>query len=248
MTSKKGAKRKLETKLCKNKGNETYFGQNIDDCGDECEVMCGFASLANSRRVLGLTPITPRALWEQARAAGLIPTPFLGLGPKELCDVADLVSPADYTHNYLQPWSAPWTAADLLPGDVVYVSGVQLLNTALPEKYQYELPEDGVDSHIVVVASTDMEAGTITVVNPDRRIKAGRFVVVGEAGLFTLRTREMEDIWRTKRHDGTTTHRCVLRWSSITDADNEGEHSDTRLQMPVGHTHEGMDKLHADHL
>ena len=234
----RGAKRKLET------SNETYFGQNIDDCGDEYEVMCGFASLANSRRVLGLTPITPRALWEQARAAGLIPTPFLGLGPKELCDVADLVSPADYTHNYFP--AVHRTAADLLPGDVVYVSGVKLLNTALPEKYQYELPEDGVDSHIVVVASTDMEAGTITVVNPDRRIKAGRFVVVGEAGLFTLRTREMEDIWSTKRHDGTT--RCVLRWASITDADNEGEHSDTRLQMPVGHTHEGMDKLHADHL
>jgi hypothetical protein len=74
--------------LCENKDNETYFGQNSDDCGDECEVMCGFASLANSRRVLGLTPTTPRALWEQARAAGLIPTPFLGLGPKELCDVA----------------------------------------------------------------------------------------------------------------------------------------------------------------
>ena len=232
--------------------NETYFGQNSDDCGDEYEVMCGFASLANSRRVLGLTPITPRALWEQARAAGLIPTPFLGLSPKELCRVADLVSPAEVNYiggrclseNY--GFSTERTAADLLPGDVVYVSGVKLLNTALPEKYQYELPEDGVDSHIVVVASTDMEAGTITVVNPDRRIKAGRFVVVGEAGLFTLRTREMEDIWSTKRHDGTT--RCVLRWASITDADNEGEHSDTRLQMPVGHTHEGMDKLHADHL
>ena len=202
------------------KSNETYFGQNSDDCGDEYEVMCGFASLANSRRVLGLTPITPRALWEQARAAGLIPTPFLGLGPQELCDVADLVSPADYTHNYFP--AVHRTAADLLPGDVVYVSGVKLLNTALPEKYQYELPEDGVDSHIVVVASTDirrvrssstdMEAGTITVVNPDRRIKAGRVVVVGEAGLFTLRTREMEDIWRTKRHDGTTTYKSVLRW------------------------------------
>ena len=86
-------------------------------------------------------------------------------------------------------FSTQRTAADLLPGDVVYVSGVKLLNTALPEKYQYELPEDGVDSHIVVVASTDirrvrssstdMEAGTITVVNPDRRIKAGRVVVVG---------------------------------------------------------------------
>lgn len=208
--------------------NETYFGQNSDDCGDEYEVMCGFASLANSRRVLGLTPITPRELWEQARAAGLIPTPFLGLSPKELCRVADLVSPAEVNYiggrclseNY--GFSTERTAADLLPGDVVYVSGVKLLNTALPEKYQYELPEDGVDSHIVVVASTDirrvrssstdMEAGTITVVNPDRRIKAGRVVVVGEAGLFTLRTREMEDIWRTKRHDGTTTYKSVLRW------------------------------------
>ena len=78
------------------------------------------------------------------------------------------------------------------------------------------------DSHIVVVASTDirrvrsssadMEAGTITVVSPDRRIKAGRVVVVGEAGLFTLGPREMEDIWRTKRHDGTTTYQSVLRW------------------------------------
>ena len=208
--------------------NETYFGQNSDDCGDEYELMCGFASLANSRRVLGLTPITPRELWEQARAAGLIPTPFLGLSPKELCRVADLVSPAEVNNiggrclseNY--GFSTERTAADLLPGDVVYVSGVKLLNTALPEKYQYELPEDGVDSHIVVVASTDirrvrssstdMEAGTITVVNPDRRIKAGRVVVVGEAGLFTLRTREMEDIWRTKRHDGTTTYKSVLRW------------------------------------
>ena len=208
--------------------NETYFGQNSDDCGDEYELMCGFASLANSRRVLGLTPITPRELWEQARAAGLIPTPFLGLSPKELCRVADLVSPAEVNNiggrclseNY--GFSTERTAADLLPGDVVYVSGVKLLNTALPEKYQYELPEDGVDSHIVVVASTDirrvrsssadMEAGTITVVNPDRRIKAGRVVVVGEAGLFTLRPREMEDIWRTKRHDGTTTYKSVLRW------------------------------------
>ena len=218
----RGAKRKLE------KSNETYFGQNSDDCGDEYEFMCGFASLANSRRVLGLTPITPRELWEQARAAGLIPTPFLGLSPKELCRVADLVSPAevDYIggrcHSENYGFSTQRTAADLLPGDVVYVSGVKLLNTALPEKYQYELPEDGVDSHIVVVASTDirrvrssstdMEAGTITVVNPDRRIKAGRVVVVGEAGLFTLRPREMEDIWRTKRHDGTTTYRSVLRW------------------------------------
>ena len=208
--------------------NETYFGQNSDDCGDEYEVMCGFASLANSRRVLGLTPITPRELWEQARAAGLIPTPFLGLSPKELCRVADLVSPAEVNyiggrcHSESCGFSTQRTAADLLPGDVVYVSGVKLLNTALPEKYQYELPEDGVDSHIVVVASTDirrvrssstdMEAGTITVVNPDRRIKAGRVVVVGEAGLFTLRTREMEDIWRTKRHDGTTTYKSVLRW------------------------------------
>ena len=208
--------------------NETYFGQNSDDCGDEYELMCGFASLANSRRVLGLTPITPRELWEQARAAGLIPTPFLGLSPKELCRVADLVSPAEVNNiggrclseNY--GFSTERTAADLLPGDVVYVSGVKLLNTALPEKYQYELPEDGVDSHIVVVASTDirrvrssstdMEPGTITVVNPDRRIKAGRVVVVGEAGLFTLRPREMEDIWRTKRHDGTTTYKSVLRW------------------------------------
>ena len=201
------------------KSNETYFGQNSDDCGDEYEVMCGFASLANSRRVLGLTPITPRALWEQAQAAGLIPTPFLGLSPKELCDVADLCWSQELLAELEEECDA---AADLLPGDVVYVSGVKLLNTGLPEKYQYELPEDGVDSHIVVVASTDirrvrssstdMEAGTITVVNPDRRIKAGRVVVVGEAGLFTLRTREMEDIWRTKRHDGTTTYKSVLRW------------------------------------
>jgi hypothetical protein len=202
----RGAKRKLE------KSNETYFGQNSDDCGDEYEVMCGFASLANSRRVLGLTPITPRALWEQAQAAGLIPTPFLGLSPKELCDVADLVSPADYSVQFPSTYR---TAADLLPGDVVYVKGVELLNIALPEKYQYELPVDGVDSHIVVVASSDMEAGTITVVNPDRRIKAGRFVIVGEAGLFTMRMCEMEGIWKTKRHDGTTTHRCVLRWDSL---------------------------------
>jgi hypothetical protein len=207
----RGAKRKLE------KSNETYFGQNSDDCGDEYEVMCGFASLANSRRVLGLDsdnrlldyPNTPKAMWKYARAAGLIPTPFLGLGPKELCDVADLFWELELGELEGEECDA---AADLLPGDVVYVSGVKLLNTGLPEKYQYELPEDGVDSHIVVVKSTNKEAGTITVVNPDRRIKAGRFVVVGEAGLFTLRTREMEDIWRTKRHDGTTTHRCVLRW------------------------------------
>jgi hypothetical protein len=214
----RGSKRKLETMLCKNKSNETYFGQNSDDCGDEYEVMCGFASLANSRLVLGLdcrsdTPITPKAMWKYARAAeGLIPTPFLGLGPKKLCDVADLLW-SDKLLYELEEEECD-AAADLLPGDVVYVSGVELLNTGLPEKYQYELPEDGVDSHIVVVASTDMEAGTITVVNPDRRIKAGNVVVVGEAGLFTLRTREMEEIWHTKRHDGTTTHRCVLRWDT----------------------------------
>ena len=151
----RGAKRKLE------KSNETYFGQNSDDCGDEYEVMCGFASLANSRRVLGLDsdnrlldyPNTPKAMWKYARAAGLIPTPFLGLSPKELCRVADLVSPAEVNyiggrcHSENYGFSTQRTAADLLPGDVVYVSGVKLLNTALPEKYQYELPEDGVDSH-----------------------------------------------------------------------------------------------------
>ena len=223
----RGAKRKVRTMLGKNKGNETYFSQNTDDCGDEYEVMCGFASLANSRRVLGLTPITPRELWEQARAAGLIPTPFLGLSLKELCRVADLVSPAEVNyiggrcHSENYGFSRQRTAADLLPGDVVYVSRVKLLNTQIPEMYQYELPEDGVDSHIVAVASTDKEAGTITVVNPDRRIKAGR-VIAGEAGLFTLRTREMENIWITKRHDGSWNYRGVLRWDmSAADEDNK---------------------------
>jgi hypothetical protein len=172
-----------------------FFCQNATDCGEEYEYMCALVSLSNAHLILGMDVVTPRALLNDAYQKKILHPPMLGIPPNILVALAI---------------SQQAAVDSLQAGDVLYVSGVALLNVGLAPESQFELPDT--DSHVVAVESIDVGSRQVTIINPDRR-KAGRTGFMhGVSGRFVLTFQQLESVWQSVRSDGTSTSRCLIRW------------------------------------
>ena len=179
-----------------------YFGQNATDCGEEYEYMCALASLSKAQLILGLKVVTPQALLDKAYQMKLLRAPMLGTPPDILVAISCTVQPAIITNDL--------DVESLQKGDVLYVSGVALLNVGLADSFQFELPDT--DSHVVAVESIDVHSRQVTIINPDRR-KAGRSgFMIGVCGRFVLTAKQLDSVWNSTRSDGIKTSRCMIRW------------------------------------
>ena len=94
----------------------------------------------------------------------------------------------------------------LTPGMLLYVSSVELMNAQGCD--QFELPAQ--DSHVVMLEKVRRN-GTLVVINPDRKLNTptGEFLE-DTWGRMLIPKSTIEQVWKTVRHDNTTTRRCAI--------------------------------------
>jgi large subunit ribosomal protein L40e len=178
-----------------------YYSQNNESCGP-LKNACGAISLANSLAFRGCSNplVTPERIINIAFALNLFRDGH-GISPGELFALS---ATAGHPHGLQAKLVEPAKVTELMPGDLIYVGSIPLINAQGGQ--QYENAEH--DSHIVMVESNGL-AGLV-VINPDCK-KAGKQIRLGKWGRMLISPEHLDKVWMSNRHDGTHTRRAAVQ-------------------------------------
>ena len=181
-----------------------YMSQSTETCGSQVEQACGPVSLINA------------LIHMDAKLAGkLIPEEVIAIANKLCLFDGGGLPPAKFAQlcvhvcsqwGYTATFHETCSVSLLTPGMLLYVSSVELMNAQGCD--QFELPMQ--DSHVVMLEKVRRN-GTLVVINPDRKLntRTGEFLE-DTWGRMLIPQSAIEQVWKTIRHDNTTTRRCSI--------------------------------------
>jgi hypothetical protein len=126
-----------------------------------------------------------------------------GLSPIELFDMIMMVIHSSRCSLRCE-LIASATIHKLCAGSLVYVNGAALASICLPTVFNAPDDMESANSHIVMVEAVSKDG--ITIINPD----TGCDGQDKEWGRFIISVEEMESVWKTIRHDMSTTEHTAI--------------------------------------